>query len=230
LELELLFMVKLVLGVDEAGRGAVVGPLCIGAVVIEEGREDELKRMGVKDSKKLTRKKRESLEEKIKGIAEDFAVVKISAKKIDEEMVNRSLNMIESERMAGLIDALRPDKVIIDAMEARTEKVERVIRGLLCDDLKDVEIVSENRADENHVVVSAASVLAKVTRDRSVSSIEKRTGWVIGNGYPSDERTKKFLRRVIDQEGTFPETVRRSWVTSQRIIEERNQGDLSDFC
>ncbi len=224
-------MSKLVLGVDEAGRGAVVGPLCIAAVVIDEEKEKELDKMGVDDSKKLSRKRREELEGKVKEVAEDFAVLKIDAGTIDEEMERNSLNLIEAERMAELIETLKPDKAIVDATEAKTEKVKNTIQGLMSEELKEeVEIVAENKADENYPVVSAASILAKVTRDSSVSEIEERLGEEIGNGYPSDPRTKDFLERIIEKKGSFPEVVRESWVTAERIIERKNQEDLSGFC
>lgn len=221
----------LVFGVDEAGRGAVVGPLCIAAVVVEEEEEKRFDDMGVKDSKKLSRGRREELEGRIKETAEDFAVVKISAGVIDEEMNRKSLNLIEGERMAELIETLRPDRAIVDATEAKTENVKRSIQGLLSDEVEEeVEVVAENRADENHRVVSAASVLAKVTRDNSVSGLEEDLDEEIGNGYPSDERTRKFLHRIIEKQGSFPEVVRESWVTAERIIEKKKQGNLSDFC
>ncbi len=224
-------MVKLVLGTDEAGRGAVVGPLCIAAVVVEENKEKELDEMGVDDSKKLSRKRREELEDKIKEVVEDFAVVKISAETIDQEMPTKSLNLIEAERMAQLIETLRPDRAIVDATEAKTENVKRTLEVLLDDEIKDkVEIVAENRADENYPVVSAASILAKVTRDRSVEVIEKELGREIGNGYPSDPRTRRFLETVLKERGEFPEAVRESWVTVERLLEKVKQGDLSDFC
>ncbi|MFP4116943.1 MAG: ribonuclease HII [Candidatus Aenigmatarchaeota archaeon] len=224
-------MTKLVLGVDEAGRGAVVGPLCIAAVVVEEGKEKELDDMGVDDSKKLSRSRREELEEKIKKVAEDFAVLKIDANTIDEEMKRKSLNLIESVRMAELIETLKPGKAIVDATEAKTEKVKKTIQGLLSEKVKDkVEIVSENRADENYAVVSAASILAKVTRDNSVLEIEKDIEEEIGNGYPSDPRTKEFLERIMKDKGSFPGVVRESWVTAERIAERKEQEDLSGFC
>ena len=224
-------MSKLVLGVDEAGRGAVVGPLCIAAVVVEEGSQKGLDRMGVKDSKKLSMERRDELDEKIKDAVEDFAILSISAKEIDDEMANKSLNLIEAERMADLIEALRPDRAIVDATEAKTENVKRTLETLLDDEVEeDVEIVAENRADENYPVVSAASILAKVTRDRAVKALERKLGEEIGNGYPSDGRTKDFLERMIDKNGEFSEHVRESWVTAERILDEKKQGDLSDFC
>ncbi len=224
-------MSDLVLGVDEAGRGAVVGPLCIAAVVVEEGKEKVLEDMGVDDSKKLSKKRREELEEQVKEVAHDFAVIKIRASKIDEEMRSMSLNLIEAKRMANLIDTLRPDRAIVDATEANTDKVQRVIQSLLSEEArKTVEIVAENKADENYPVVSAASILAKVTRDSSVVDIERKLDEEIGNGYPSDDRTKKFLHRVLERDGVFPHVVRNSWVTAERMVEEKNQGNLSDFC
>lgn len=224
-------MGDLVLGTDEAGRGAVLGPLCIAAVVIDEDKVDELKGLGVKDSKKLSRKRRENLEGKIKKAAEDFAVVKIPADKIDEEMERNSLNRIELERIAELVNTLQPDLAIVDATEVKTEKIEREIESLLNGDLKDkVELKAENRADENYAVVSAASILAKVVRDNSVEDLERRLNRKIGNGYPSDQRTVGFLRDVLEENGEYPRCVRKKWITAKRLVDEREQNDLSKFC
>jgi ribonuclease HII len=223
-------MGKLVLGVDEAGRGAVVGPLFIGAVIIDEDESKRLHNLGVKDSKKLTRFKREKLEPEIKDMVKDFAVLEIPAKSIDELMKRKSLNRIETEKMAELIDALKPDVAIVDATEVKTEKIENEIRSLLEKNLRDrVSLKAENYADDNYPIVSAASILAKVARDNSISSLEKRLGKEIGKGYPSDERTKKFLKEVI-KNGQPPEYIRKCWTTTERILEQQRQGNLSDFC
>jgi len=231
LEPEFFSMSKLVLGTDEAGRGAVLGPLCIAAVVVEEEDEKKLEELGVDDSKKLSRKRRNELETGVKDIAEDFAVVKISSKTIDREMPRKSLNLIEAERMAELIDTLRPDVAIVDATEAKTENVKKTLESLINDDAREnVEIVAENKADENYPVVSAASILAKVTRDNSVDAIGKELGEEVGNGYPSDPRTKEFLERVLEEKGEFPEEVRKSWVTVEDMLKDKKQGNLSDFC
>lgn len=224
-------MGKSILGVDEAGRGAVVGPLSIAAVVIDEDGSGKLKRIGVKDSKKLTRRKREGLAEKIREIAEDFAVLKISAESIDEEMSRKSLNRIEAERMAELINTLKPELAIVDATEVKTGKVERELRALLDEDIKNqIELKAENYADDNYPVVSAASILAKVLRDDSVSGLEEEMGEEIGNGYPSDGRTVEFLEEVFDDGGEFPDCVRECWTTVEKIKEEKGQNDLSKFC
>lgn len=222
-------MSKLVFGADEAGRGAVVGPLVIAAAVVEDERHKNLKNLGVKDSKKLSREERDHLEKKIKDELEDFAMVKLPADRIDRMMKRKSLNRIELESMADLVNALRPREAIIDATEVKTEKIEREIEALLDKDLE-VKVNAENYADENYPVVSSASILAKVVRDSSVKDLERNLGTEIGNGYPSDGRTKSFLKRCLRDEGKFPECVRESWTTSRRLIEERSQGDLSKFC
>lgn len=222
---------KKVLGTDEAGRGAVVGPLCIAAVVLDEDKIKNLEKLGVKDSKKLTKKRREELEGKIKETVDDFAVVQIPAEKIDELMETKNLNRIEAETMSDMIDALKPDVAIIDATEANTEKVGREISATLDGGLKEaVQIVAENRADENHPPVSAASILAKTARDRAVERLERELNEEIGIGYPSDGRTIRFLKDCLERDGKFLECVRESWVTAERILEEKEQDGLSKFC
>lgn len=185
----------------------------------------------MKDSKKLSRKRRENLEGKIKESVEDFAVVKIPADKIDEEMDRKSLNRIELERISDLVNTFQPDMAIVDATEVKTGKIEREIESLLNGDLKDkVELKAENRADENYAVVSAASILAKVVRDNSVEDLERRLNREIGNGYPSDQRTIGFLREVLEENGSYPPCVRKKWVTAERLVSKREQDDLSKFC
>ena len=93
------------LGIDEAGRGAVVGPLVICGLVISEKNEKKLKKFGVKDSKELSPEKREEFFDKIKELSEDFIVLKISAKQIDKEMETKSLNLIEIERITQIINS-----------------------------------------------------------------------------------------------------------------------------
>jgi len=218
---------KIVLGIDEAGRGAVVGPLIIAGAMFHEKDLQKLKALEVRDSKELSRKKREELEEKIKELAVDFVVVSISASKIDEMRSIKNLNRIEIDYMADIIKTLRPDKVTVDSPEANTEKIKNEIIGKL-GELK-VEVVSENYADKKYPEVSAASILAKVVRDRSIKALEKKLNVEIGIGYPSDERTIKFLKEVLEKQKSFPEFVRKSWITSQRVKGEKNQKKLDHF-
>ncbi len=218
---------KKVLGIDEAGRGAVVGPLVIAGALFRECDLPKLRAMGVKDSKELDGGKREELEKKIKDIAVDFVVINISAHTIDELRETKNLNRIEIDYMVDIIKTLRPDRVVVDSPEANTEKIKNEILGKL-GDLK-VEVISENYADKKYPEVSAASILAKVVRDRAIKNLEKRLGMEIGLGYPSDERTVNFLRKVLEKYKGYPEFIRKSWITSQRIKGEREQKSLNQF-
>ncbi|MFB6076453.1 MAG: ribonuclease HII [Candidatus Aenigmatarchaeota archaeon] len=223
-------MSKTVLGIDEAGRGAVVGDMIICGLLVEENDLDKLSEIGVKDSKDLSSYKRNKLFSKIKDIAKDFVIIEVTAKDIDREREERSLNRIESIRMAEIIDVLEPDKVVVDSTEVNTEKIEAELRSRLKDSLKDeVEMVVENYADETYPVVSGASILAKVTRDESIKTLEGRLNKTIGKGYPSDTRTIKFLKEILRENGKFPDYVRKSWSTASRIKAEIEQKNLGDY-
>lgn len=218
---------KTVLGIDEAGRGAVVGPLIIAGAMFQERDLVKLKALDVRDSKELSPARREELEDKIKDLAVDFVVVSISAHTIDEMRGVKNLNRIEIDYMADIIKTLKPEKATVDSPEANTEKIKNEILGKL-GDLK-VEIVSENYADKKYPEVSAASILAKVVRDKSIKGLESRLGTEIGAGYPSDERTIKFLKWVLEKYKGYPEFVRKSWITSQRVRGEKEQKSLGQF-
>ena len=219
---------KKILGIDEAGRGAVVGPLVIAGAMFNEQDLPKLKALDVRDSKELTKERRNELEKEIKELALDFVVLKIPAKKIDESRAHgTNLNRLEIDNMSSIIKTMRPDRVVVDSPEVNTEKIKDEIIGNL-GDFK-TEIISENFADKNYPEVSAASILAKVLRDRSIKILEKELGEEIGVGYPSDERTIKFLKRLLDKSEEYPDFVRKSWSTSQRIKGEKTQTNLGKF-
>lgn len=219
---------KTVLGIDEAGRGAVVGPLIIAGALFNEQDMAKLKALEVRDSKELSPAKREDLEGKIKDLAVDFVVVSISAHTIDESRSHgTNLNRLEIDHMSEIIKSMKPNKVIVDSPEVNTEKIKNEIIGKLGD--LEVEVISENYADKKYPPVSAASILAKVVRDKSIAGLEKRLGEEIGAGYPSDERTIEFLKRVLKKHNDYPDYVRKSWATSQRVKGEKNQRKLDNF-
>ncbi len=219
---------KKILGIDEAGRGAVVGPLVIAGAMFNEHDIPKLKALEVRDSKELSPARREELEKKIKELALDFVVIKIPAKKIDESRAQgTNLNRLEIDHMSSIIKTMKPDKVIVDSPEANTKKIKNEIMGKI-GDLK-IEIISENYADSKYPTVSSASILAKVVRDLSIKNLEKKLGEEIGAGYPSDDRTIDFLKRILKKFGEYPEFVRKSWSTSKRVKGEKNQSSLSQF-
>ncbi|MBI3190727.1 ribonuclease HII [archaeon] len=215
-----------ILGIDEAGRGPVLGPMVICGFLAEESKIKELKKLGAKDSKLLTDKKRRSLLPKIKKLADDFVLVKVTAKEIDKLRDVSNLNRIEIGRMQHIINLFNPDKVIIDSPEVNTKKFAEKIRQKLRN--KSVEIVAENFADKKYPHVSAASIIAKVRRDMEIEKLHKKYGF-FGSGYTSDERTIAFLKDWIKMNKEFPDFVRKSWATIAIMKEEKEQRNIIQF-
>lgn len=201
-----------ILGIDEAGRGSVLGPLVIAGVVIPEKMEKVLERMGVKDSKRLVPHRRTILSRKLKKMF-DYEIVVISAREIDEmraEGIN--LNDIEKNAMRDLIIKMNPEKAIVDAVDVKAER----FQNNLCQSTG-VNVIAEHKADDKYIEVSAASIIAKAERDARIDEINKeyiKTGG-IGSGYPSDPTTKKFLTNFTYDE--MPIFVRKSWATVAKM-------------
>lgn len=125
-----------------------------------------------------------------------------------------SLNELEVQHFAAVIDRLAPHKVFVDAADVVAERFGRDICSLLrCRP----EMVSCHRADAAYPVVSAASIVAKVVRDRAVRSISEELGEDVGSGYPTDPVTKAFLERWTRDHGDLPPHTRRSWATARKM-------------
>ena len=215
-----------VLGIDEAGKGPVVGPLVIAGALFESEDTSELSKIGVKDSKLLSPQKREELFKKIKKIAVSYKIIKVEPREIDERFyVNTNLNQLEAIKFAEIINELKPDVAIIDTPTKNTKSFENYLKKFLN---HDCVLKCENFADLNHVEVGAASILAKVTRDREIKRIEKEIGEKIGAGYPSDPTTIKFVEKAFKFK-KWLNHVRKTWFTFQRIKEEKEQTKLGDW-
>ena len=201
-----------ILGIDEAGRGSVLGPMVIAGVIIPEKMEKVLERMGVKDSKRLTPNRRTILSRKLKKMIE-YEIVVISALEIDKMRADGiNLNDIEKNAMRDLIIRLNPEKAIVDAVDVKAER----FQNYLCESTG-VNVIAEHKADDKYIEVSAASIIAKAERDAQIAEINKeyiKTGG-IGSGYPSDPTTKKFLSNYTYDE--MPDFVRRSWNTVAKL-------------
>lgn len=218
----------LVAGVDDAGRGCAIGPLVIAGVLMNENNLSKLAELGVKDSKLLSPHRREVLAPEIKRVAKDYKIVKLSPQQIDDVVLNgrklRRLNWLEAQTMAKVIEALKPDKAYVDASDVLEERFGRDILDFLS---FRIPIVSEHKADRTYPIVSAASIIAKVERDREVAELAKAHG-DFGSGYPSDPRTMDFLRRCLKKMEEYPDFVRRSWKPVKRVKsdEESRQARL----
>ena len=201
-----------ILGIDEAGRGSVLGPMVISGVLVPEKMDKVLERMGVKDSKRLTPNRRTILSRKLRKMF-DFEIITISAREIDDlraEGVN--LNEIERRAMEEIILKINPEKAIVDAVDVKAERFQENLRNAT-----GVDVLSEHKADDKYIEVSAASIIAKAERDKLIEEINKefiKSGG-IGSGYPSDPTTKKFLSNYTYDE--MPDFVRRSWNTVAKL-------------
>lgn len=195
----------LVCGVDDAGRGSAIGPLVIAGVCIERNKIKHLSEIGVKDSKQLTARARESLYKKILALADDYYVAMISPRIIDKSVQKNQLNQLEGRYMAKVIAKLRPYSSYVDSCDVNPARF-----GILISKLAKADRVhSSHHADRRFPVVSAASIVAKVNRDRAIEKIRKN--FDVGSGYPSDLKTMNFIRESIASNGVPPKFVRKSW-------------------
>ncbi|MBW2973456.1 ribonuclease HII [Candidatus Woesearchaeota archaeon] len=216
----------LLCGIEEAGRGPVIGPLVMCGVLIEEKDEAKLKSIGAKDSKLLTPKTRELLFDQIKGMIKDYKIIIIPPAEIDKVLLSKdsNLNWLEADTSAKIINALKPDKAVLDCPSPNIKAYIAYVRKKL--DNKKIVLVAEHKADVKFPVVSAASIIAKVTRDREIEKIKKNIGINCGSGYPSDEITKEFLKKHYKD---FPDIFRKTWSSYKRVAGVKNQKKLGEF-
>lgn len=209
-------MSSMIMGVDEAGRGPLVGDIFMAGVVIKEENVVKLKLIGVKDSKKLSRLSREKLFGLILSLAEAVIVTRISPQEID----NENINILEIKALCRLVSKLcsivKIDKIYVDAFTDN----QRILNYLktcinVCVNLR--EVIAEYSADSKYVVVGAASIIAKVLRDRHIDMLKIFYG-DFGSGYPSDKRTIDWLKKYYGQYNQIPSIVRRSWKTVKSLI------------
>ncbi|MBD3303592.1 ribonuclease HII [Candidatus Woesearchaeota archaeon] len=195
-------------------------------VLIDEKDEAKLRSIGAKDSKLLTPRTREILFDQIKGMVKAHKIIITSPAEIDKVLLSKdsNLNWLEADISAKIINALKPDKAILDCPSPNIPAYKAYVKKKL--DNKKVIIVAEHKADVKFPVVSAASIIAKVTRDREIEKIKKKIGIDCGSGYPSDEITKEFLEKHYKD---FPDIFRKTWSSYKRVAGVKNQKKLGEF-
>jgi len=222
---------ELILGIDDAGRGPVIGPMILAGCIITKEISKELDRWGVKDSKQLTNKRRFILEEKIKTLSKGFHLIKIYPDEIEENNKEKiNLNELEAIAIAKIINKmnLKNQKimVVVDCPSPSILKWRDFLMRYI-EELSNLEIVCEHKADKNHLAVSAASILAKCERERELEKLKKEFGEEIGSGYTSDPLTKDFLEKnaiKFKDKNLF----RKTWITWQKAYDNLKQNKL-DF-
>ena len=211
----------LVAGIDEAGRGSIIGPLTVAGVAVKEENLARLVELGVKDSKLLPSHKRRAFAVEIRNIAHEVCVRSLPPLEIDAYVKSgrklHKLNRLEAQTMANVIEELRPDVVYVDAADVVEDRYKHHILELL---RFKVKIVSEHKADRTYPVVSAASIIAKVERDKAIAELASKHG-DIGCGYPTDTKTIAFLERWIQEVGEYPDFVRKSWRPARKFRSEK---------
>jgi ribonuclease HII len=201
------------IGLDEAGRGSVLGDLVIGIVGCTPQQNQFLSGSGVRDSKKLSPSRREKLYDVIKknSIVCDFLA--ISSKEIDDLRASgKTLNEIEVNGFRALCErhklSIKNNTLYLDSVDVKPERFATRFA-----DFKPSIIVSEHKADDRYTCVAAASIIAKVTRDKALKTLK----YQVGSGYPSDAKTKSFLEKYYKEHNTFPDFVRQSWASCEII-------------
>ncbi|MGC8497549.1 MAG: ribonuclease HII [Thermoplasmata archaeon] len=194
----------IIAGLDEAGRGPVIGPLIVAGLSCEP---DKLKDIKVRDSKTLLPRARTILFEKLENVADQIIIKKIEAYEIDNLRKSMTLNAIELNAFAEIINQMHCKKVYVDAVDVNDLRFGNNLMNLTNNKY---EIISEHKADSTYPIVSAASIIAKVTRDREIEKLKKIIG-DFGSGYPSDPKTITFLKNYFKDHGSYPEHVRMSW-------------------
>jgi len=216
-------------GIDDAGRGPIIGPLVIAGVLIREDEKAKLANLGVRDSKMLTPESRTRLSSKIRAFTSTISVHEIQPEEIDDVVLHaeklRKLNYLEAKVMAQVVKDLKPTKVYVDASDVNEARYGENIREFLPEELRNIEIISEHHADRTYPIVSAASIIAKVTRDSVIANLHLQYG-DFGSGYITDPKTIEFLKSWRRTHAKFPPIVRLSWKTIKQIEDEVGQSRL----
>ncbi|MCS7110129.1 MAG: ribonuclease HII [Candidatus Caldarchaeum sp.] len=204
----------LLCGVDEAGRGCVVGPLVITAFAAHPQDLQTLRSIGVADSKTLTPKKRLTIYNQLKK------TFKIEHKIIQPRRITSNLrasggaglNELEYRSIAELVEKIRPVKVFVDSPDRNVGRArQRILQNLEME----VDVRCMVKGDRRHVLVAAASVAAKVVRDMKIERLKRELG-DFGSGYPSDPKTRRWLVENKGFDG-FSRHVRLGWKTLDRL-------------
>ncbi|MFA4907558.1 MAG: ribonuclease HII [archaeon] len=217
----------LVAGIDEAGRGPCLGPMVLSIAMLAKKDEQKLLDIGVRDSKQLAPAERERQYVLLKRALLEFGSANIPAEEIDSLRDRKSLNEIEAMRIGQLLNSLKqkPDVVYVDSPDIIEKSFAKRIRNYIS---FNPIIYSEHKADVNYPIVSAASIIAKVERDSAITELSQKYGFM-GSGYPHDEDTISFIRKWLDENNCLPHFVRKSWLTNQRLLDEKFQSSLSGF-
>mgnify|MGYP006283199203 FL=1 len=223
-----------VVGIDEAGKGPVVGSMFIGfcyAYLADglkdlNGFQEALQRdFGVKDSKLLSAKKRGEIYSRLREKLE-IKYAQLTPALIDSNNSSgKKLNELEIEAIVKVIEEIEPNLVIIDALTSNPTKFAHEIESRLSFECK---IIAENKADSKYPVVAAASIVAKQLREQELEEIRQNIGIDVGSGYPSDPKTKEFIKNNYDSK-EFDFIFRKCWQTYKNCLNEKVEKTIDEY-
>ena len=193
----------------------MLGPIIVAGISVSKKLISEMIDKGIKDSKLLTPKKRQILFGHVVSIAESICICRINIEDIDFHVFRNNLNILEAEAMAITISNMKSDETYVDSCDVNPSRYQRTISSFL--KRNSTKLISMHHADKLNVVVSGASIIAKVTRDSEITKIRVKYG-DIGSGYPSDKRTIEFVREWFRQKNEIPPFARKSWKPAQMIV------------
>jgi ribonuclease HII len=220
----------LTLGIDDAGRGPIIGPMILAGVLVDSQQERKFKSKNIRDSKDVVHVERVKLSKFIRSNSYSHFVAVAFPDEIDKALQEEgnSLNVLEAQKVARVINSINTQKywketikVVVDCPSVNTTSWLGVLLSFV-EHKDNLQVVCEHKADVNHVSVGAASILAKVMREDEVAKIKKKYG-DIGSGYPADPYTKEFLQKrgqELKDEGIF----RKTWSTWKRMFPEAAKG------
>ena len=210
-------------GIDEAGRGPVIGPMIITGAMIDEDKQPVLKELGVKDSKLIAPKKRDRIAAELPKYVK-YETIIVEPEEIDRYLEadnGTNLNWLEADKSIIILNKLKPDVAYIDSpspnLKAYTAYIKEKVPG--------VEIHCEHKADANYLPAGAASIIAKAKREEIIAEMKKQYG-DIGSGYPADPKTKAYLQHNWNK---HPEIFRQSWLSYKNVAKSRKQQKLGSF-
>jgi ribonuclease HII len=226
-------MIEFIAGIDEAGRGPIIGPLVIAVAAIQKDKQESLRELNVKDSKLLSEKQREEIFKNIEHMIH-YELIIIPPSEIDDAVNSPTynLNWLEADKGAALLNKL-DTKLDTDVVEAIIDCPSTNITAYTNHfrehvDNADIKLTVEHKADFNHLIVGAASIIAKVTREKELEKLKKKLKVDFGSGYPADPKTKEFLKKNFANQA-YKHIIRKSWATYKELVNKTNQSKLRDY-
>uniref|UniRef100_A0A6M2EHY7 Ribonuclease n=1 Tax=Populus davidiana TaxID=266767 RepID=A0A6M2EHY7_9ROSI len=230
-----------IMGIDEAGRGPVLGPMVYGCLYCARSYEKTLSTLNFADSKTLKEEKREELFEKLKANELiGWAVDVIDPRELSAKMLKKikiNLNEISHDSASGLVTRVLNMGVLLTDVYVDTVGDPEKYRIKLSERFPSIKFVVAKKADSLYPVVSGASIVAKVTRDRALrdwvlDETAENTTRNFGSGYPGDPETKSWLEKHQHSVFGFPSLVRFSWGTctsySKNMVEVLWESDKTE--